>query len=58
MVAIVLLPILPIDSTLLIILCPLPPSSPNVSMNACVLTIKTPCSWTNQTQFALHELSL
>ena len=54
---IVLLPILPIGSTLPIISCPSPPSSPNVSVNACVLTIKTPRSWTEQTQFALHEQS-
>ena len=55
---IALLPILPIDSTLPIILCPPPPSSPNVSANTCVLTIKTPRIWTDQTQFSLHELSL
>ena len=54
----VLLPVLPIDSTLPILLCPSPPSSPNVSVNACVPTIKAPRSWTDQTQFALHELSL
>jgi hypothetical protein len=29
-----------IDSTLPITLCPSPPSSPNMSVNSCVLTIK------------------